>query len=60
MKRIDKISVSRRRIYGKRKKPDIPTENLGEDVGSKTVDYWRWEKSKGQRKGGERDREKKK
>lgn len=41
------------------KNPDKQTGNLGQDLGSKKVDYWRWEISEGQTKGGDRQRKEK-
>lgn len=41
------------------KQPDIQTRNLGWDPGSTEVDYWRWEKAEGRKKGVDRKREEK-
>lgn len=56
MKRIDKISVSRRRIYEKRKKPRYINREFRIGSRQEKLYYWRWEIAEGHRKGGDRDR----
>ena len=45
---------------GREKQPDIQTGHLGWDPRSTKVDYWRWEKVGGERRQGEREREREK